>query len=217
MNYDLPWTPSGSAADRRCHRYGQKHDVVVVNFLNRRNEADQRVFEILSEKFRLFDGVFGVSDEVLGALESGVDIERRIAQVYQTCRNTDEINTAFDRLQAELDEQIQARMAQTRQTLLENFDEDVSARLRVHRDRTLETLGERERWLLELTRTELDGQARFEPARPRFEYTGPHARQGWYHSTGERPRNGDTFTGRTTPGLHVIQQAMAAAAHGGAA
>ena len=99
-----------------------------------------------------------------------MDIERRIAQVYQTCRNTDEINTAFDRLQAELDEQIQARMAQTRQTLLENFDEDVSARLRVHRDRTLETLGERERWLLELTRTELDGQARFEPARPRFEY-----------------------------------------------
>jgi hypothetical protein len=32
----------------------------VVNFLNRRNEADQRVFELLSEKFKLFDGHFGV-------------------------------------------------------------------------------------------------------------------------------------------------------------
>ena len=29
----------------RCHRYGQKHDVVVVNFLNRTNAADQRVFQ----------------------------------------------------------------------------------------------------------------------------------------------------------------------------
>ncbi|NCY10042.1 MAG: twin-arginine translocation signal domain-containing protein, partial [Actinobacteria bacterium] len=30
-------------------------DVVVVNFLNRRNEADRRVFELLSEKFCLFE------------------------------------------------------------------------------------------------------------------------------------------------------------------
>jgi adenine-specific DNA-methyltransferase len=212
VNYDLPWNPQRiEQRIGRCHRYGQKHDVVVVNFLNRRNEADQRVFEILSEKFRLFDGVFGASDEVLGALESGVDIERRIAQVYQTCRNTDEIKAAFDRLQTELDEQIQARMAQTRQTLLENFDGDVSARLRVHRDRALESLGERERWLLELTRTELDGHARFDPARPRFQYTGPHAREGWYHfDWREAEKNGDTFYRQDHPlASHVIQQAIA--------
>jgi hypothetical protein len=53
--------------------------VVVINFLNRSNEADLRVFKILSEKFRLFDGVFGASDEVLDAVESGVDFEKRIA------------------------------------------------------------------------------------------------------------------------------------------
>lgn len=212
VNYDLPWNPQRiEQRIGRCHRYGQKHDVVVVNFLNRRNEADQRVFEILSEKFRLFDGVFGASDEVLGALESGVDIERRIAQVYQTCRNADEIKAAFDRLQSELDEQIQARMAQTRQILLENFDEDVSARLRVHRDRTLESLGERERWLLELTRTELDGDARFDTARPRFQYTGTHSRQGWYHfDWKEAEKNGDTFYRQDHPlASHVIQQAIA--------
>ena len=212
VNYDLPWNPQRiEQRIGRCHRYGQKHDVVVVNFLNRRNEADQRVFEILSEKFRLFDGVFGASDEVLGTLESGVDIERRIAQVYQTCRNTEEIKTAFDKLQSELDEQIQARMAQTRVVLLENFDEDVSARLRVHRDKTLESLGERERWLLELTRTELNGHAKFEPECPRFQYTGPHARQGWYHfDWKEAEKNGDTFYRQDHPlAARVIQEAIA--------
>ena len=212
VNYDLPWNPQRiEQRIGRCHRYGQKHDVVVVNFLNRRNEADQRVFELLSEKFRLFDGVFGASDEVLGALESGVDIERRIALVYQTCRNTEEIKTAFDKLQSELDEQIQARMAQTRVVLLENFDEDVSARLRVHRDKTLESLGERERWLLELTRTELNGHAKFEPERPRFQYTGPHARQGWYHfDWKEAEKNGDTFYRQDHPlAARVIQEAIA--------
>ena len=77
VNYDLPWNPQRiEQRIGRCHRYGQKHDVVVVNFLNRNNEADQRVFELLSEKFQLFEGVFGASDEVLGAIESGVDFER---------------------------------------------------------------------------------------------------------------------------------------------
>lgn len=39
-------------------------------FLNKRNEADQRILELLSEKFKLFDGVFGVSDEILGRIET---------------------------------------------------------------------------------------------------------------------------------------------------
>ncbi len=211
VNYDLPWNPQRiEQRIGRCHRYGQKHDVVVVNFLNRRNEADQRVLELLSEKFKLFDGVFGASDEVLGVLESGVDIERRIAQVYQTCRSAYEIKAAFDRLQAELDEQIQARMAQTREVLLEHFDEDVSARLRVNRDKTLETLSNRERCLLELTRAELDGEARFETDRPCFHYSGALARQGWYHfDWKEAEKTGDTFYRQDHPlAAHIIEHAL---------
>ncbi|TET32859.1 MAG: DEAD/DEAH box helicase [Planctomycetota bacterium] len=182
VNYDLPWNPQRiEQRIGRCHRYGQKHDVVVVNFLNRRNEADQRVFQLLSEKFHLFEGVFGASDEVLGALESGVDIERRIAEVYQTCRTSSEIQTAFDALQHELDEQIQARLAETRQSLLEHFDEDVRSRLRISQKKTLETLSKRERWLLELTRTELNGQVEFDSELPRFRYNGSHVKNGWYN------------------------------------
>ena len=146
VNYDLPWNPQRiEQRIGRCHRYGQQHDVVVVTFLNRRNEADPRVFELLSEKFRLFDGVFGASDEVLGTLESGLDFEKRIAQVYQECRTPKEIQGAFQALQAELDNQIQARMNQTRTTLLENFDEDVAAKLRVRRERPKKrwTIGKR--------------------------------------------------------------------------
>jgi superfamily II DNA/RNA helicase len=103
VNYDLPWNPQRiEQRIGRCHRYGQKHDVVVVNFLNRKNAADKRVFELLAEKFKLFEGVFGASDEVLGAIESGVDFEKRIAAIYQHCRMQEEIQTAFDQLQLEL-------------------------------------------------------------------------------------------------------------------
>jgi len=75
--------------------------VVVINFVNRKNAADQRVYELLDQKLNLFEGVFGASDEVLSSIESGVDFEKRIASIYQSCRTEDEINAAFDALQEE--------------------------------------------------------------------------------------------------------------------
>jgi ERCC4-related helicase len=182
VNYDLPWNPQRvEQRIGRCHRYGQKHEVVVVNFLNQRNAADQRVYQLLAEKFRLFEGVFGASDEVLGALESGIDVERRIAEVYQTCRTAEEIQAAFDTLQAELAERIQAQLARTREKVIDHFDEDVHARLQVHREGALASLSQRERWLLNLTRTELAAEATFDPDKPRFLYRGVHATKGWYN------------------------------------
>jgi adenine-specific DNA-methyltransferase len=182
INYDLPWNPQRiEQRIGRCHRYGQKHDVVVVNFLNRRNAADQRVFQLLSQKFRLFDGVFGASDEVLGALESGVDLEKRIAAVYQTCRTAEDIQAAFDRIQEELDSQIETRMAETRRNLLENFDEEVHARLRVHKENAQSVLSQHQQWLLNLTVNELNGDVQVDRANGSFRYSGSLAPHGTYH------------------------------------
>lgn len=156
VNYDLPWNPQKiEQRIGRCHRYGQKHDVVVVNFVNTRNEADKRVFELLNEKFKLFDGVFGASDEVLGAIESGVDIEMRIHGVYQTCRTSEEIQKAFDQLQQDLDEQIQTSYQQTRKNLLDHFDEEVTSLLKLHQTEIKNSLSQRERWLSSLVAKEL--------------------------------------------------------------
>ena len=162
VNYDLPWNPQRiEQRIGRCHRYGQQHDVVVVNFLNRKNDADRRVFELLSEKFRLFEGVFGASDEVLGTIESGVDFEKRIAAIYQRCRRQDEIQGAFDQLQLELNFEISESIARTRQKLLENFDDEVREKLRLRDETSKATLGRFERLLMQLTRHELRDDAEF--------------------------------------------------------
>ncbi|MBE2935904.1 DEAD/DEAH box helicase family protein [Anoxybacillus flavithermus] len=163
VNYDLPWNPQRiEQRIGRCHRYGQTHDVVVINFLNHKNEADKKVYEILSEKFRLFEGVFGSSDEVLGALESGVDFEKRIQQIYQTCRTAEEIEQAFKHLQAELDEQIQLKMKETRMHLLENFDDEVREKLRDHYHQTNLHLNRMERYLWGLSKYEGAKEAIFD-------------------------------------------------------
>ncbi|HWB02796.1 MAG TPA: SNF2-related protein [Verrucomicrobiales bacterium] len=162
VNYDLPWNPQRiEQRIGRCHRYGQKHDVVVVNFLNKKNEADLRVFQLLDEKFKLFTGVFGSSDEVLGAIESGVDFEKRIAAIYQNCRKHEEIKTAFDALQLELDFEINEAMSATRRKLLENFDDEVREKLRVREESSRATLDRFEQQLMQLTRHELRDCAEF--------------------------------------------------------
>ena len=130
VNYDMPWNPQRiEQRIGRCHRYGQKFDVVVINFLNKSNAADIRVYELLDQKFQLFNGVFGASDEVLGSIGNGVDFEKRIAQIYNDCRTPDEIAYAFDCLQAELQEQISEKMIKARSALLENFDDSVKEKL----------------------------------------------------------------------------------------
>jgi ERCC4-related helicase len=162
VNYDLPWNPQRiEQRIGRCHRYGQKHDVVVVNFLNRKNEADKRVYELLSEKFQLFEGVFGASDEVLGAIGSGVDFEKRIANIYQSCRKQAEIKQAFDELQLELNFEISEAMTSTRQKLLDNFDDEVREKLRVSDEKSRAQLDRFERMLMKLTEHELNGSADF--------------------------------------------------------
>ena len=162
INYDLPWNPQRiEQRIGRCHRYGQKHDVVVINFVNRKNAADSRVYDLLDQKFSLFKGVFGASDEVLGSIESGIDFEKRIAGIYQTCRTTEEINTAFDKLQEEMDESIQSNLFDTRQKLLENFDAEVSEKLKINKRESKAYLDTYQRWLWDVTRYYLGDNADF--------------------------------------------------------
>lgn len=162
VNYDLPWNPQRiEQRIGRCHRYGQKFDVVVVNFLNKNNAADRRVYELLSEKFKLFDGVFGASDEVLGSIGNGVDFEKRIAKIYNECRTPEEIESAFAKIQQDLQEVISNKMSKSRNTLMENFDETVQEKLRADLNKSLNNLNKFEKYLWMLSKYELASFASF--------------------------------------------------------
>lgn len=169
VNYDLPWNPQRiEQRIGRCHRYGQTQDVVVVNFLNRSNAADLRVYQLLSEKFNLFNGVFGASDEVLGTIESGVDFEKRIADIYLQCRTEEEIQTSFDQLQKELDAEINQEMQSARRKLLENFDEEVHEKLKLNLEESQQHLNRYEALLWQITKYFLEPFARFDNSENSF-------------------------------------------------
>lgn len=152
VNFDLPWNPQRvEQRIGRCHRYGQQNDVVVVNFINKANRADQRVYELLDEKYNLFKGVFGSSDEVLGKVMDGVDFEHRVLDIYQSCRNVEDIDKAFDQLQDEMRDKIDASVAGTQARLIENFDQDVINKLRLRRETDEQRLRQFQQLLWKLT------------------------------------------------------------------
>ena len=162
INYDLPWNPQRiEQRIGRCHRYGQKYDVVVINFLNERNAADKRVYELLEHKFQLFDGIFGASDDVLGKIDNSTGLEMKILQIYNQCRTEEEIKAAFDQLQTELEAAIAEKLQKVREQVLENFDEDVHRLLKIDYDDALHFLGEYGLKFWKLTQLILGERAEF--------------------------------------------------------
>jgi hypothetical protein len=167
INYDLPWNPQRiEQRIGRCHRYGQKCDVVVVNFVNKSNAADQRVYELLQSKFMVFDSVFGATDEVLGQVDaSGVAFERRVMQIIQECRTPQAIQEAFAKLETDNGQQIAKAKQQAKVDLMRNFDQSVIDKVRIDAERSLDVVA---RKLWSLTRFILKDAADFDDERHRF-------------------------------------------------
>lgn len=156
VNFDLPWNPR--RVEQRiggCHRYGQKIDVTVVNLLNRKNQAEARIYQLLDRKFRLFSGVFGSSDEILGTIEKGVDFERKVLEIVQSARDDEQVQLEFDLLTDAIRDNIDADMRSARAKLLEELDQDVVARLKDHEGSLTATLDDFARRLTMIARAEL--------------------------------------------------------------
>lgn len=180
INYDLPWNPQRvEQRIGRCHRYGQMLDVTVVNFMNRKNQAEERIVQLLESKFRLFEGVFGSSDEVLGAIESGVDIERRILAIVQSCRGNDAINAAFDELQLELALEIDEAKTSARDQILAAMDDKVVQRLKLQKGAYSQSLDDFKRALLRLARAELPDAHFHADHAERFDHNGQTFTTEW--------------------------------------
>lgn len=199
INYDLPWNPQRiEQRIGRIHRIGQKYDVVVVNFSNESNIAEQRILELLSDKFNLFKSTFGASNEVLGAIENGLDFERKISDIFNNCRTDDEINKSFEEIQEQLKDEISNEQLKARSKIFDGLDPHVQDRFQKYSELATESFTSFERMFMGLTRYELRDRAKFNDEHifellnaPRGSESGlyfyktdrvPHARQYKYAS-----------------------------------
>lgn len=173
INYDLPWNPQRiEQRIGRCHRFGQLFDVVVINFISIDNIVEKRIYELLDNKFSLFSEVLGSSDSVLGSLEKGENLAQSIIEIYTSCRSDEEINEAFDELQEQYKDDIEMSIQRTKQTLLDNFDEDLQQFFSDMMNNVNENLSEIEKTLWKLTKSILNKEAVFDESNYSFEFCG---------------------------------------------
>ena len=171
INFDMPWNPQRiEQRIGRCHRYGQKHDVTVINFLCRDNYADARLYDLLNDKLKLFEGVFGASDTVLGVLEE-IDFERRIADIMNGGRTKAEIDQAFDNLQSELEQDIKKTKENAKQKVFEYLDRDVASRFKGIGQELNMMMGKKQTLLWELAKYAAGSQATFNDERKTIHFS----------------------------------------------
>lgn len=183
---------------------------MVVNFVNQRNFADVRVFTLLSEKFHLFDDVFGASDEVLGQTD-GIDFEQRIYSIYQECRTEAEINAAFEKLQEDMKSEIDERIDEVKKQVLQNFDIDVQERLRVAREKTKAFLNRYEFIFWELTKYILENKADFDDSTHTFvlKESIPECKLGRYYLLNGQSEKGIPYRFSGPLAQYVLRVALA--------
>lgn len=163
VNYDLPWNPQRvEQRIGRIHRFGQKFDVVVANFSNKGNAAEARILELLANKFHLFKGVFGASDEVLGSIEDGFDFEKIINRILSNSRSDADIDRAFKELEEKYATEISSEMAAAKAKVFDNLDPNVQDRLKSYDEQSGAVLNKFERLVLAVTRCQLADYADFE-------------------------------------------------------
>ena len=156
VNYDLPWNPQRiEQRIGRCHRYGQKRDVTVVNFLARDNETQRLTLEILMQKLDLFGNVLDMSDSVLHEARSkrsqelttalGPDFEQQLNRIWERARSIDEVEEELRRLRDTMEDRRRDldRIREHTTGLIETrFDEAVQQAFRRIADELPATLNE---------------------------------------------------------------------------
>ncbi|MBX9567783.1 MAG: DEAD/DEAH box helicase family protein [Candidatus Obscuribacterales bacterium] len=193
VNYDLPWNPQRiEQRIGRVHRYGQKHDVIIINFINLSNEAEARVYELLEQKLQVFSDTLGASDTIINKPEIALNLETRINEMLDRCRTPAQIQDEFDRFNLELDEaQRQARDAKLQSTrnLLQEMDSSVQARLGKLEGSMRSALSRSDEILLEILGAdgtiEVVGSDPSEPARTIIRWNGALYHLGPPNPSGE--------------------------------
>jgi superfamily II DNA or RNA helicase len=213
VNYDLPWNPQRvEQRIGRIHRYGQKFDVVVANFSNKGNIAEQRILELLSNKFKLFSSVFGASDEVLGAIEDGFDFEKKISEILNSSRTDAEIDSAFQELETLFATDISKEMASAKAKVFDSLDPHVQDRLKAYDSQSGDVLNKFERLLLAVTKHELEHIATFEGDGRHFVLTESpvkDAEPGRYFFKSQPLDNAHQYRYSSPLAQHVLDTAIA--------
>ena len=133
VHYDLPYNVQRiEQRIGRCHRNGQKCDVLSVSFLNENNFADVRMLQLINKRLLAFQGMFGASDDIIGNFSA--EFEESMAKIMSLARSKADVEKAFTEIQKKYDDEIQTIAKQAKTSLFSSFDAEIYKSVRLTPD-----------------------------------------------------------------------------------
>lgn len=128
IHYDLPYnTLKLEQRIDRCYRLGQENDVLSLAFINQRNLADVRKLELAGKRMLVSNGVFGVTDEVLGGFTS--NLRGSFDALTARLRTKTQVETDFQETLARNEEENRRAVSAVEDVLFTTFTRELAQRV----------------------------------------------------------------------------------------
>lgn len=126
VNYDLLYN-AVEMEQRicRCHRQGQQSDVLVINLLSKENISDVRILELINKRTLQFEGIFGMSDDIVGNFDVRLEEVLLKRRALSDIRTDTETNLKANR---ETNERI---ISAAESSLFTTFTKDIAEKVSV--------------------------------------------------------------------------------------
>ncbi len=124
VNYDLPYEVlTAEQRINRCHRQGQQSDVFVLSFINTENFADVRMIELINKRIRQFNGIIGLSDNIIGNFDLSLE------EALNKARNIKDIDKEFTKTLEKYESYNKSLVKSAEESLFTTFSEDIANRV----------------------------------------------------------------------------------------
>lgn len=128
VNYDLLYnTLKMEQRIDRIHRIGQQNDCIVLSFIDKGNFADIRKLELVSKRHILTDGVFGVSDNVIGGFAD--DLEKGIRSL--NIRTKTQVERDYQKTLADNEEDNKNLVETAEDILFTTFTKEMAEKIKI--------------------------------------------------------------------------------------
>lgn len=128
INYDLPYNVlTLEQRMMRCHRQGQQNDVVVLNYLSKQNFADVRMLELINKRALQFDGIMGMSDDIVGNFTDSAS--EGVAAAFAAAQHKNEIETEFQATLTAQEKRNSNMVREAENALFTSFTHDVAEKV----------------------------------------------------------------------------------------
>ena len=130
IHYDLPYnTLKLEQRIDRCHRLGQENDVLSVAFIDKNNFADVRKLELVNKRMLVTDGVFGITDDVLGGFTD--DVKAAFPVIAQRLRPRAQIEQDYRKILDTHEEDNRQTVSAAEDILFTTFTKELADKVKI--------------------------------------------------------------------------------------